>query len=204
MKQGRQAMYRNQQQYQRGHLVPSRTFSSSQERYDSAYSYTNCVPLHQAFNGGQWSQFERLIRRYAENQCTRPLPAESGNHGRLYLITGTSFVRIQQQQSQPLQANVAVGVRTLSYPNNPDLGIKIPNSLWTAGCCVRPNLVQSFAVIGNNAQNQNERLTLQVTVASLQIILANDVTQRNMGGPNVILFPGNVACADPNSNINSC
>lgn len=199
VRQGRHAMYRNQQQYHRGHLTPVRTLSESQERYDSTYTYTNCVPLHPAFNSGMWRQFEERIRVYAEHTCTQP----RGQGGTLYLLTGTSLVRIQQQQNNR-EAMDQVPVNQLPNPSIPDLAITIPNSLWTAGCCVRPNdqNTQSFAVIGNNAQIQNERLTVQVTVTQLQNILAYDVSHQNIGRQNINLFPGNDACSNSNNNIN--
>lgn len=40
------------------------------------------------------------------------------------------------------------------------------------------------------------------TEAYLQIILANDVNKRNIGGPNVNLFPWNTVCSKPNKIIN--
>lgn len=74
--------------------------------------------------------------------------------------------------------------------------ISVPNSMWTAGCCVRPNgqKTESFAVIGNNVQNKQGTFTQQVTVAQLQTILQADVNkQKNV---NVDLFPGNKDCVN--------
>lgn len=138
-------------------MVPARTYSSTRERHASTFTYTNSVPQKQAFNVGQWAQFEGRIRRYAEQTCT-PQPAN------LFLLTGTAFSRIQG--NNPPQIDVNVQVDWLDYPENAEAKIAIPNSLWTAGCCVRPNgLAQSFAVIGNNVENTNEMLTQEVTVA---------------------------------------
>lgn len=70
-------MYRGQhpRQYDRGHLVPSRTYSSSQERHDSTYTYTNAVPQEKSWNRGVWSKFESRIRRYAkEDMHSRAVP----------------------------------------------------------------------------------------------------------------------------------
>ena len=79
--------------------------------------------------------------------------------------------------------------------------IAVPNSMWTAGCCVHPSGIQSFAVIGNNLQQQNQILTQQIPVARLQDILEGDVNNLNIGGPNVDLFPGNRACSSVNHNL---
>ena len=173
--------------------MPARTYSSSQERYDSTYTYTNAVPLKPAFNGGMWSQFERRIRGYAESQCTEPIHHGSQEvpAGTLYLLTGTSFVRIKQQRN-----NQVVGtpddVRQIGNDNTGR--IFVPNSLWTAGCCVRPNshFTESFAVMGNNVQTDedNQKLTLQITVEKLQGILAEDGDTHDI----INLFPGDVKC----------
>lgn len=71
--------------------------------------------------------------------------------------------------------------------------------MWTAGCCVRPygQKTESFAVIGNNVNDKLGTLTQQVTVKKLQDILEADVYTLN----NVILFPGDSACADENNNV---
>ena len=53
--------------------------------------------------------------------------------------------------------------------------------------------------MGNNVPNNHQAsLTLQITVAELQNILAADVTNHNIGGPNVDLFPGALNCANNN------
>jgi len=105
--------------------------------------------------------------------------------GTLYLLTGTSFVRIQRQQNNQVVGNADAP----SQIGNDNAGsISVPNSLWTAGCCVRQNgqSTESFAVMGNNVQNnqQNRQLTLQITVAQLQDILGGNPPN------NVNLFPG--------------
>jgi len=80
--------------------------------------------------------------------------------------------------------------------------INIANSMWTAGCCVHPNGVESFAVMGNNLQNVPRILTQQITVARLQMIFEHDEDNigQNINGPNIDLFPGNVACSNVNNN----
>ena len=75
--------------------------------------------------------------------------------------------------------------------------------MWTAGCCVHPHGVESFAVIGNNLQNIPQILTQQIPVARLQMILEHDEDNigQNINRPNVDLFPGNVACSNVNNDL---
>jgi len=190
LKQGSDAIYLHQQ-FDKGHLVPGATYSNTQDSLLSTFVYTNAVPQRPTFNRGQWSRFERRIRVYAQ-QCTQgPQP------GTLYLITGTAFGHIQ---NNPLPYNPQVPINQLGPAgNNP--AIDIPNSMWTAGCCVHPNGIESFAVIGNNLPNRNQILTQQIPVARLQDILEDDVNNRNIGGPNVDLFPGNGACSNVINNL---
>ncbi|KAJ7370291.1 DNA/RNA non-specific endonuclease [Desmophyllum pertusum] len=91
--------------YDKGHLVPSHTYSSTQQRHRSTYTFTNAVPQRPTFNRGQWSQFEGRIRDYAEHTCIPP-PVS----GVLYLLTGSSFAHIVQQGNNPPQANAALQV----------------------------------------------------------------------------------------------
>ena len=178
--------------------MPGATYSDTLDRFRSTFEYTNAVPQRPAFNTGHWAQFEGRIRVYAQ-QCTQGLQP-----GTLYLMTGTAFGHIQ---NNPPGYNPQVQVNDLGpvLPNYP--AINIPNSMWTAGCCVRPNGVESFAVIGNNPQNVPQQpyvpLTQQITVARLRRILEDDVGNlgQNIGGPNVELFPGNGACSNINNNL---
>lgn len=198
MRQGNDDLYRGQNLYQKGHLAPAHTFSNNRDRYVSTYTYTNAVPQLQAFNAGRWRRAENRIRRYAA-LCT-----QGANPGTLYVLTGTSFAFIRP--GNPPQS--VYNQPAVFPPNNPT--IDIPKSLWSAGCCVRPNggPTASFAVIGNNVQNANLRFTSAITVADLQQILTNDVTNIgvNINGPNgpqnVNLFPANAACSNPNNYVN--
>lgn len=180
-RQGSDDLYWDEWPYQKGHLAPAHTFSNDRNRYVSTYTYTNAVPQCQAFNGGRWKAAENRIRNYAVNDCAS---------GTLYLLTGTSFVRIQPGRYFHFQIQHLDG-------NTP---IAIPNSMWTAGCCVHVHNTKGFAVIGNNVQDEASRLTLEVTVEDLQHILKADVTHLKIGGPNVNLFPGNPACSNPDNN----
>lgn len=166
--------------YDRGHLVPAATLSSTFEGYFSTFTYTNAVPQHKYFNTGPWNDFEGKIRKYASEKCIK-------SSGTLYLITGTSF-------TNRLGDNTLVIKTLLTKGGESD--ISIPNSLWTAGCCVLKNsYVESFAVIGDNVMNPNLR---QITILDLQKILLADVTanDRQIGGPEVDLFPGNKVCSE--------
>lgn len=189
--QGNAALYQNQQNYRRGHLIPAQTFSSTQQRSGSTYTYTNTVPLRQDFQELKWSHYENEIRKYAEDTCTKQHQAQPA--GTLYLLTGTSFAGISEDRSPRLNV--------IDYISPHNSNVQIPNSLWTAGCCVRRNGdVKSFAVIENNIDEHP--LTMQVNVAELQNILAADViNNHNIGGPNVHLFPGNPRCSNAQNNI---
>ena len=178
------------QQFDKGHLVPGATYSNTADSLRSTFVYTNAVPQRPAFNRGQWSQFERRIRVYAQRCTQGPRP------GTLYLITGNAFghIRNNPQGINPVQV-------TQLGPVGNSPAIAVPNSMWTAGCCVHPNGIESFAVIGNNLQQRNQMLTQQIPVARLQDILEDDVNNLNIGGPNVDLFPGNRACSNVNNNL---
>ena len=87
-------------------------------------------------------------------------------------------------------------------PSRRNPSIAVPNSMWTAGCCVRAfSNPESFAVIGNNLESRTQILTKQIPVARLQDILEDDVSYHNIGGPNVNLFPGNVGCSNVRNNL---
>ena len=151
------------------------------------------MPQKPGFKAGTWSQSERLIREYATSHCTRQKPQgqQMVPPGTLYLLTGTSFVRIQQQQDKQ-DVGIADLVKEIGNDNTGK--IFVPNSLWTAGCCVRQNgqFTESFAVMGNNVQisEHNLRLILQINVTQLQDILAVDDNTLH----NVNLFPGDPNC----------
>ena len=131
------------------------------------------------------------IRRYARNTCT----SQAHRNGVLYLLTGPSFVQLHH--ANPVGFGLGPAIQRLGG-NNP--GIVIPHSMWTAGCCVGDNGIESFAVIGGNLPHIASN-TQQITVQQLQEILSADVTHRNFGGSNVNLFPGNVNCANNNNNL---
>ena len=62
--------------------------------------------------------------------------------------------------------------------------IVIPNSMWTAGCCVSgKKVLGSFAVIGNNDSNKLKTLMSRLTVSNLEITIGI-----------IDLFPGNSDC----------
>ena len=193
-------MLYHRQGYDRGHLVPGHTFSSTINRYISTYTYTNAVPQFRYFNRGRWSQIERSIRRYAQ-QCT----------GTLYLLTGTAFTQIWNINGLQL---VSPPINRLHVVGNDPPDIVIPNSMWTAGCCVHLNgNVQNFAVIGNNIQNARVVNGIQlangllVKVPTLERILRYDIVNSavnlHIGVPNqnVRLFPGNVACGNGHNHV---
>lgn len=187
--QGSNAIYRKQP-YDKGHLVPAQTYSSNPNRLRSTFFYTNAVPQRPTFNRGQWFQFEKRIRVYAQ-QCTK-----GPQSGTLYLITGTAFGHIQKNG----RGMKKVPVRHLGRAGKKPY-IAIPNSMWTAGCCVRPKGIKSFAVIGNNVLIKTNILMQQIPVAGLQGILGGDVANLKIGTRKVDLFPGNRACSNINNDL---
>lgn len=176
--------------FQKGHLISKRTFSSEKERCESTYTYTNAVPQAPKFNNDGWKEYEIRIRQYAKKECLlQQQQLQQQDQPILYLLTGTSSVRIDHKTPPNPIPKSPVG-----HIGNPIYGmIRIPNSMWTAGCCVRPKgqTTESFAVIGNNVNDKDQTLTQKVTVAQLQIILQADGNTINNG---VNLFPGNPAC----------
>lgn len=167
----------------KGHLVPAQTYSFSDAHIRSTFTYTNAVPQYAAFNSGQWSEHERMIRNYAEHTCSK-LGAD------LYLLTGISERRIRLH-GYSITAKVRLLVRMPELPPN----IVIPNSMWTAGCCVSTSIFGqvvrgSFAVIGNNVPNTEEIYMNQVTVKDLTTLLK--VTD---------LFPGKPDCSDNKNDV---
>ena len=90
---------------QRGHLYAAMTASGdpahARDSVASTYQYTDAVPQCGRFNMGQWRSFERRARRYADQTCIH-------RAGVLYLITGISFVCIDNNQPPlPLPQSIA-------------------------------------------------------------------------------------------------
>ncbi|XP_078355032.1 uncharacterized protein LOC144639612 isoform X1 [Oculina patagonica] len=189
--QGSTNMYRGVPFIHKGHLLPAETFSFTKNHLRSTFTYTNAVPQYAAFNSGQWAKYEKKIRKYATNKC-------SVQGGTLYLLTGISEVRIQTHNGQPV-ANLRSDPpkRIEKQPN-----IVIPNSMWTAGCCVHSNgaALGAFALIGNNDQNTNLIHMSQVKVIDLQHFL--HVGVKGVGSLAVHLFPGNRGCSYKVNHVN--
>lgn len=174
----------NTQNIQKGHLVPAKTYSFDCINMVSTFTYTNAVPQYAAFNTGPWAQDERKVREFAK------LCHSLG--GDLYLLTGISEAEITQNGNQVTGAK-----KDLKYfpvnDKNTGVNIAIPNSMWTAGCCIsRTNGVAAggFAVIGNNVQ-VNPKMN-HLKVEELQNILAIGID----GGAVIDLFPGNKGCSN--------
>ena len=159
----------------KGHLVPAETYSFSEENIKSTFVYTNAVPQYQKFNSGQWGTYEKKIREYGKDTC-------ANNGGDLYLLTGISDHRIGKNFMTDTVYDDGIPVGTPKrMPENPK--IVIPNSMWTAGCCVLgQQVLGSFAVIGNNDWNEGKLHTSDVNVQELEGIIG------------ITLFPGNNGC----------
>ncbi|XP_078372102.1 endonuclease domain-containing 1 protein-like [Oculina patagonica] len=191
--QGSGDKYSGQKTYAKGHLLPAQTYSFTDNHMLSTFTYTNAVPQVKGFNSGVWAQDERNIRNYAKNKCSK----EGGD---LYLITGISEARIQMDtNSGKLVANVEA---LKSFRGKG--GIKIPNSMWTAACCVNPatKVVKgAFAVIGNNLKDKKRVLRSLVTVSELEAFL--HVGVNGFGGISIKLFPGNPGCSAKKIHVNT-
>ena len=201
--QGSDELYKNQPiscLYDRGHLVPVNILRYSLESAYATFTYTNCVPQIAGFNRGQWKKYETKIVQYAQHYC-----APSG--GTLYLITGTSQVKVKETLS-PL--NEITGVDKSVQPMEafhddvdtyPQHGPKIliPNSMWTVGCCLGLNneVMGAFGVMGGNSLNQqllNEFMMPRQTVASVQEAL-------QLEDKSIKLFPNGGDCYDEKKNV---
>ena len=156
------------------------------------------MPQRPSFNAGEWSKFERRIRKYAE-VCTKD------DKGVLYLLSGTAFVYVDAVVEIDKSQNKVKGVNTdRPVVELPGKGlydtIRVPTSLWTAGCCVDPSshyAIKSFAVIGNNVNERDKMHTQQISVEILQKILEEDITTAS----KVNLYPKNQGCSAPEKNL---
>ena len=149
------------------------------------------MPQRPSFNAGEWSKFERRIRKYAE-ECT------TQHFGILYLLSGTAFVSVDAEVKIDKNGNVegvskGDEIETLPGEDNHH-EIHVPKSLWTAGCCLSSYskyALESFAVIGNNVNEPGVMHTQQTSVGILQKILEQD----SFTAEKVNLFPKNPACS---------
>lgn len=178
--------------FHRGHLAPARTLSDTGYRdagFRSTFVYTNAVPQRPTFNSGQWSKYERLIRDYAVNRCTK-------GDGTLYLLTGSSFMHWipKTDYFKVKNPRKALKLANEDLPQIP--AITVPSSLWTAGCCVKGGTaVGNFAVFGNNAEDPSELYTNQMSMDTLQWALTTDKA-RGKTEDEVNLFPAFPGCMD--------
>ena len=149
------------------------------------------MPQRPSFNAGEWSKFERRIRKYAE-VCTKQYS------GILYLLSGTAFVSVDAEVKMDKNGNVegvSKGKEIETLPGEDNYHeIHVPKSLWTAGCCLSSSYkytLASFAVIGNNVNEPGEMHTQQTSVKILQKILEQD----SLTAEKVNLFPENPECS---------
>ena len=173
-------------------MAPAHTLSDTGYRdagFRSTFVHTNAVPQRPALNSGQWSQYERRIRDYAINHCTK-------DDGTLYLLTGSSFVH-WIPHTDHFMAKKPSKASKLADKDLPQVPvITIPSSLWTAGCCVRGGTAAgNFAVFGANAEDPREQYTSQLSVDALQRALTTDKA-RGETEDEVRLFPAFPNCMD--------
>ena len=173
-------------------MAPAHTLSDTGYRdagFRSTFVYTNAVPQRPTFNSGQWSKYERLIRDYAVNRCTK-------GDGTLYLLTGSSFIHWipYKDDFEVRNPRKALKLANEDHPKIP--AITVPSSLWTAGCCVKGGTaVGNFAVFGNNAEDPSELYTNQMSMDTLQWALTTDKA-RGETEDEVNLFPAFPGCMD--------
>ena len=159
---------------QKGHLVPAETYSFDCLSMVSTFKYTNAVPQYASFNMGPWKAYEDKVRKFAKDVCSL---APGGD---LYLLTGTSKAVLRQDGTADGTADYEPFRQAIA----------IPNSMWTAGCCIANGQVKgAFAAFGNNVQLNPEMR--QETVANLEQFLTTGVDQQLQ----VSLFPGEEGCS---------
>lgn len=181
----------NAAHYQKGHLLPFSIYSFDKNYGQSTFDYSNAVPQRAEWNQGVWKSFEKAIKRYTQLTCG------CRYRGTMYLLTGTSQFAYHisksklEQEPEFYRPN-----KKITYTIPVTRSIKIPNVMWTAGCCIGfdpqngQEKVESIAVIGNNLPSHT--LTKAIRVRQLQLVLADPQAQNP-----VILFPGRPACSEP-------
>ena len=157
----------------KGHLNPVYINSYDANEIAGTFTYANAVPQYAGFNMGKWKQFEQSIVDYAKYECA------IGN-GVLYVLTGTSRFRISKPGAKPPKTSPIV-----NYLGSGVGKIEIPNSMWTAFCCViGPLKAYALAFIGNNVKNINQINMQQISVGDLEKFLS-------LNNQQVTLFPAN-------------
>ncbi|XP_068708886.1 uncharacterized protein [Montipora foliosa] len=174
----------------RGHLNPCHINSFNQTFMKATFIYTNCVPqCGTSFNSGSWMAYEGRIANYTKERCAN----QKG--GIMYLVTGQSDYRIRVRSTG---AVTQVPTPIQYYPNAASRNRLVqPNSLWTAGCCVRYRsrssntivFAESIAVIGNNDRNSSCTLTRAVHLWELEWLLVSPTATYP-----VDIFPGYSGC----------
>ena len=175
-------MYDGQKTYDKGHLLPSAIYSFDEDYMESTFTYTNAVPQVGTFNKGVWQTYERKIREFAETCGIKG--------GNFYAITGVAQVR-------PYDGSNA---KKKKYLKNE---IRIPEAMWTAGCCITSSGVQNVAVVGNNRGSKTSKSSVtDLTVEELQNVILEDVNAQSGGiATSFQLFPGNPECENIGNHV---
>lgn len=180
----------------RGHMNPSGTNKFKKEFLKATFTLTNAAPQFQNFNSKPWAKFEEKIRTYAKVVCSK-----KNTPGTLYLLTGISNYGLRPDG----RGNPIKDITKPPPAKNMFVGgtvrLDTPRAMWTAGCCVwneygtsKQDSAESFAVMGNNVNNEQLIHQTQMTVTKLESLLRE-------GGfwsfwkPYVNLFPGDKNCA---------
>ena len=109
--------------------------------------------------------------------------------GTLYLITGTSQARLLNNNLQVQRESL------VRFPSaTSQQYINIPNSMWTAGCCVVNGNVQgAFAVMGNNVPQSGN-----IHMSSMSVEQLENIIRVGEGYQSLTLFPEAPGCYAPN------
>uniref|UniRef100_A0A3Q1F0F6 Endonuclease n=1 Tax=Acanthochromis polyacanthus TaxID=80966 RepID=A0A3Q1F0F6_9TELE len=136
--------YKNQQVFDRGHLLPS-SYGSTEVEKLSTFTLTNIVPQEGTFNKNSWNHMESCIRCVLDEYCIN-----NNNNKKGYLVIG----------AQPSFSN---------FLNN---RVNIPVMLWSAFCCYSHSQMKWLASAhwGENIHHNNPYLQT-MTLAQLPIFL---------------------------------
>ena len=148
----------------KGHLNPVRINSYDAKKVADTFTYANAVPQYAKFNNGKWKKFENIVVQYAQTDCA-PLD------GDMYVLTGTSQFTITQPKANHLKDYL----RKIEHLQDSQIEseIEIPNSMWTAVCCVFPDgMVYTFAGIGNNVKNKAKIYMQIISLKDLEKFLS--------------------------------
>lgn len=146
---------------------------------------------------------KNLRRRYANT--LKWFVVKKNTPGTLYLLTGTSNYGLRPDgRGNPIK-DITKPPPAKNMFVSGTVRLDTPRAMWTAGCCVwneygisKQDSAESFAVMGNNVNNEQFIHQTQMTVTKLESLLREE----GFWKPYVNLFPGDKNCAKNNVKIN--